>query len=70
MHPLVNLYRFSRYVEAAVGKPLRNKNDHVTERAATSRHEFFVDSGPGCVLAQLGSEDILCGWAEAVDLRS
>src|SRR5260370_33825197 len=44
---LVHLYRFSRYVEGAVAKPLRNKNDHVTERASASRHVFFVDTGPG-----------------------
>src|SRR6266576_316031 len=62
---LVNLYRFSRYLEAAVAKPLRNKNDHVTECAATSRHVFFVYSGPGM---RLGASRIR-GHTNAVGLR-
>ena len=62
---LVNLYRFSRYLEAAVAKPLRNKNDHVTEGAATPRHVFFVDSGPGM---RLGATRIR-GHTNAVGLR-
>ncbi len=62
---LVNLYWFSRHVEAAVGKPFRNKNDHVTERAATSRHVLFVDSGPGM---RLGATRIR-GHTNVVGLR-
>src|SRR5467141_4387022 len=62
---LVDLYRFSRYVEGAVAKALRNKNDHVTERATTSRHVFFVDSGPGM---RLGATRV-CGHTNAIGLR-
>src|SRR5437762_12012989 len=59
---LVNLYRFSRYVEAAVAKPLRDKNEYVTECAAASRHVFFVYSGPGMRLGR--SEERRVGQEE------